>query len=265
MANELQLSAAASLSVYALIRDSHARIWDTVSLAFVTYVSGNYSRYPVTMTEQGAATGFYVGSFPATADGGQYTVDYKSRAGGSPAESDTTLSSVYFAWATTNTTTTPSGAAYCASGDVSARLSQFGLGLRTDDDPATVTDCIANAASDIDVRLLPIYSAAELLLSRWVHFASRALSVYYVCLRRNEPVPASVQAEYDKTMDELAALVAGQMTLPGAAKKNAQMRVSNTRYDLTRFPSQRIVRPQSTPASGLPTKRYDETSDAIVR
>lgn len=265
MASELQLDSVSGYNVYALIRNDVSKIYNGTE--YVTYATADYANYDVAMTEQGS-TGTFVGNFPSTSAGGEYTVTYKRRIGGSPAEGDTTLATATYVWNDTSeevTTTAPDGAEYCASGDVAARLSQWGLDLRVDDDPDTVDDCIENASSDIDLRLLPIYSAADIAASRWVHFACRALSVYYVCLRRNEPVPSSVQAEYDKTMLELEAIAVGQLTLPGAAKATSVIRVSNQTYDNTRFPAIRVSRPRSTPTNALPRRNVDELQDRIVR
>lgn len=266
MASELNVDTTSGLTVYALIRNSSSRIWDGSS--YVVYSTPDYTDYAVPMTEQGSS-GTYVGDFPSSSAAGQYSVTYKHQAGGTPDDGDSSIFVIVYNWLSTvavNTTTAPSGESYCASGDVGARLSQAGIELRTDDDPATITDCIANASSDIDLYLLPLYAAADIAENRFVHFACRALSVYYVCGRRNEPVPASVLVEYEKTMLQLEAIANGSLTLPSAAKlSGVQMRVSNNRYDNTRFPQIRVSRARSTPAGSVARRNYDDTEDRVVR
>lgn len=86
MANEIQGAFRTGRTVYALIRNQAGQIWN--GTAMVSYVSGNYSLYPVTMTEQGTS-GYYVGNFPTgiTAPG-VYNVIMKEQIGGSAAETD---------------------------------------------------------------------------------------------------------------------------------------------------------------------------------
>lgn len=255
MASELAISTAPDATVYALVRNASNQIWNGTT--FVTYATVDYATYDVAMAEQGTSSGYYVGDFPSSAASGQYTVTFKVQAGGSPAESDDEIVTNVYNWNSTSTditTTAPAGEEYCTDADVAARLSQWGLDLRVNDAPTMVNDCIENASSDIDLRLLPVYSAADIAESRWVHFACRALSVYYVCLRRNEPVPASVQEEYEKTMAELAAIADGTLTLPGAAKSTSGIQVSNQNFDNMLYPALRVNRARSTPSGQLPRR-----------
>lgn len=85
MANEIQFAfgIADRTNLYALVRNSAGQIWN--GSAFVTYATASFASYPIALTEQGTASGFYVGDF-ATA--GEYMVEIRQRAGGSPAESD---------------------------------------------------------------------------------------------------------------------------------------------------------------------------------
>ncbi len=86
MANEFQLSAPAysGETLYALRRNLAAQIWD--GAAFANYVTANYATYPITMTEQGTGSGYFVGTDPAPTVPG--TVVVKVQAGEAPAETD---------------------------------------------------------------------------------------------------------------------------------------------------------------------------------
>ena len=264
MASEIQLQTTADITVYGVLRNAAAQVWN--GSAFVTYSSGSYASYAIALTEQGTSSGFYVGDFPAAAPSGAYSVVFSSRAGATPAESDPEITTLYYSWTISDDqTTTPAGTSYCAEGDVSARLSAWGVELRVDDNTTAIFDCIANASSDIDMRLLPVYDAAAIAASRWVHFACRAIAVYYVCLRRNNPIPPSVQNEYEKTIQELNDMASGTLTLPGAAKATSGIAVSNVRFDNTRYPAMRVERPRSTPKGRLAPRRVDIGADRAVR
>lgn len=88
MAAELQVVNNSGTATYALVRNAVGQIWNGV--AFEAYVTANYANYPINLTEQGSASGYFTGSFPSTT-AGVYGIVYKTRAGGSPAESDATI------------------------------------------------------------------------------------------------------------------------------------------------------------------------------
>lgn len=96
MAGEIQRAhSATAATLYALVRNNVGQIWN--GSAFVSYVTANLGTYAVTMTEQGAASQFYAGTFPATS-AGIYTVSVFVRAGGSPAEGDVCAETVRISW-----------------------------------------------------------------------------------------------------------------------------------------------------------------------
>lgn len=106
MANELQYQGTSGETIYAIVRDVQARVWDGVGQQFVTYSSANFSRYPISLTEQGTS-GFFVGNFPASAPTGQYTATYSLRVGASPAETDPELITISYLWSNTSPPTAP--------------------------------------------------------------------------------------------------------------------------------------------------------------
>ena len=91
MANELQGSFTTGKVAYFLIRDRNAQIWSTVNGSLGTYNSSNYSGYVISAAEQGTASSFYIGNFPATAGPGDYGVIMKQQLGSNPAETDPTV------------------------------------------------------------------------------------------------------------------------------------------------------------------------------
>lgn len=85
MAGELQFPYVTGKTVYFLIRNSVGSIWN--GAAFEAYSTGSFTNYDIAATEQGTASGYYTGTFPATSLG-TYFVTAKEQAGGSPAETD---------------------------------------------------------------------------------------------------------------------------------------------------------------------------------
>lgn len=104
MASEIQAVATTGRTVYALIRNATGSVWN--GTAFVTYATASYSTFVVTMTEQGTASGFYAGTFPALiTTAGSYSIVVKVQSGGSPAEGDVTAAEGTFDWTGTAPTT----------------------------------------------------------------------------------------------------------------------------------------------------------------
>lgn len=91
MAGELQTNFDSGKTVYFLVRSASSTIWNTASAALEAYQTANYADYDIAATEQGSASGFYVGNFPAAAAPGVYSIVAKQQLGGSPAESDPTI------------------------------------------------------------------------------------------------------------------------------------------------------------------------------
>lgn len=103
MAGELQIAHATAKTVYAQIRSATGTIWNTAGTpAFESYNTSNIGDYDIALTEQGTASGYYVGTFPTgITTPGAYTVTYFERAGGSPAETDIKLGVEVIQWSGT--------------------------------------------------------------------------------------------------------------------------------------------------------------------
>lgn len=97
MAGELQVSYRTGKTVYVLIRSATGTIWNGTT--FVTYATADYGNYSVSLTEQGTASAFYVGTFPAgITTPGSYNLVAKERLGSSPDEADATIGTETFEW-----------------------------------------------------------------------------------------------------------------------------------------------------------------------
>lgn len=88
MAGEIQASFTTNVTVYVIIRNRVAQAWNTNTGAFETYQTTNYTNYAVSLTEQGTASAFYVGTFPPLIPPGTYSLVAKQQVNVGPAESD---------------------------------------------------------------------------------------------------------------------------------------------------------------------------------
>lgn len=136
---------------------------------------------------------------------------------------------------------------YCTWPDVTNRLSAAGAAFRVDDDPSTKTDVLESAAIEVNGYLQLRYGTTALAASNWVRFKTRDVAVYLLCLRRNHPVPKSVQARYDAAVEQMEQVAAGMLNLPDVAepKENAPV-LSNQRVTMWPFPRPQNVEGTST-------------------
>lgn len=86
MAGEIQVRATTGRTLYALVWNANGQVWNGAT--FEAYVTANLGNYDVALTEQGTASGKYLGTFP-TSTAGVYVLEAFDRAGASPAETDT--------------------------------------------------------------------------------------------------------------------------------------------------------------------------------
>lgn len=101
MASELGFAHDVSgVTVYARIRQvTDQKIWNTSGTpAFEVYATANVANYATVLTEQGTASAYYVGTFPASIADGLYHVAFHERAGASAAESDTLVGVQLYEW-----------------------------------------------------------------------------------------------------------------------------------------------------------------------
>lgn len=96
MAGEIQVSYVTTKTLYCLIRNRTGQIWNGTT--FETYATANYATYVVSLVEQGTASAFYVGTFPASIAGGVYSLIACVQAAGSPVETDRCVGNETFQW-----------------------------------------------------------------------------------------------------------------------------------------------------------------------
>ena len=97
MAAEVQVSyGTTGATLYFVVRNATGSIWN--GTAFETFVTANWGTYDVSLTEQGTASGYYVGNFPSTITAGIYNIVAKRQSGGSPLETDATVATGEINW-----------------------------------------------------------------------------------------------------------------------------------------------------------------------
>jgi hypothetical protein len=97
MAKEIQTGWLSGKTIYAILSNPTGSVWNTNTSAFEAYATANRTSYAITLTEQGTASGIYMGDVPSIPIG-QYGVIAYVQAGGSPNESDEFISSGNLDW-----------------------------------------------------------------------------------------------------------------------------------------------------------------------
>lgn len=110
-------------------------------------------------------------------------------------------------------------AVYCTASDVDARLGAAGADARTDDDPPVSEDLLDEASALADEYLTRNHDMTNAGSNRWVKHAVANVAAVLYCERRGNPVPASLQAKFDRVMESLKAILAGGRSVPGLARK----------------------------------------------
>lgn len=100
MSGEVQISYQTGQTLYFVTRDGQGRPWSTSggTGGFDTYLTASFPQYAISMSEQGVAGAYYVGSFPVNIPAGDYSVVAKQQAGGSPLETDRTVGNANVHW-----------------------------------------------------------------------------------------------------------------------------------------------------------------------
>jgi Mu-like prophage protein gp36 len=147
---------------------------------------------------------------------------------------------------------------YCTEADMQRLFSAAGVqsfgdheqtGAPVDD---VTDDCIDQATEEINLFCRQYYLAADLANSTLINRWCTVLSVYFLCQRRGNPVPESIQAEFERIMLYLERVRTGEMKLPDVPyAANLSPSFSNMTVD-RRFPASR-VRVEQRSSDGIPS------------
>ena len=156
---------------------------------------------------------------------------------------------------------------YCVEADVRRLFSAAGVlafsdhdqdGLSDDD---VIDDCIEQGSDEITLRLNHRYNPEDLQSTRLVTRWATVLAVYFLCYRRGNPVPESIDNEFHRLMDPdglLDRIAKGKDQLPGVSLRcDLRPTWSNLKVD-RRWPTSK-TRVSRVNSSDAPTDLTQDT------
>lgn len=150
--------------------------------------------------------------------------------------------------------------ALCESADVQLILSATGVSLRVDDDATATAWAIDEASQDIYGFALLQYEETDLNGSVWVEKMAARVAAWYLCARRGNAIPKSIQTIRDVAWKELERVELGQKHIPDAPKRKASVPVySQIRMRMRPFPRPQVEAQLSTGTAEGYTRFTDPT------
>lgn len=145
--------------------------------------------------------------------------------------------------------------AYCSLDDMQSLFSSAGVTAFADhdgdgqDDDGVTDHCINRATAEINQYLSRWHSATVLAASVLVNEWATVLAVVYLCRRRGNPVPESLQEDYAEIIATLKEAAAGSGLQGLAMRSDLRPTMSNLQVD-RRYPHStiRVTRENSTDA-----------------
>lgn len=164
---------------------------------------------------------------------------------------------------------------YTSRTEIQDLLSYSGVKLRLGDDGsdslssaelARVVNAVNIATAKCNLYLLERYDASHLNDSWIVHHWATVIAARWLCKRRGNPVPESIEDEYEEIIEELTAVKQGEMSLGDVPQREAdQPTWSNVtvddRYRVKRIRVQRPISEQSP--SAIPPHRHYPSDYAV--
>lgn len=146
---------------------------------------------------------------------------------------------------------------YCDEQDIRDILSEEGVDLRVDDDDdgavneteqLMITKALNQAAAKVNQYCVRFYTPAVLATSWTVHEWASNIAARELCKRRGNPVPTSIEKEYEDTIEDMKAVAAGEPIEDLVPRHQKGPRFSNGRVDTTYGVRKwRVQRPLSSP------------------
>lgn len=129
---------------------------------------------------------------------------------------------------------------YCTLQQIERRASAEAVELRTDDDAGAINACIVEATIEVNGYCERGYSIVALAASNWASQRCLDIAMWFLCSRRLEPVPTTVQQRYDRALKELDEVSKGTRQISDAPQRKAGIpRLSN--QTVKRYPHPHIV------------------------
>lgn len=151
MSGELFIENITGLYAYGIIRNPSRRAWN--GSQFEAFTSGNYSLYPVLVTEDGSSAA-YGGDFPIgiTTAGTYHIVYYTADTPGVPTEGDRIIGSQDIDWSGTDVVITP--AAIPGASDGADFYAYVRRALKRTDKETEVFDALKDTIDEMRLRLI---------------------------------------------------------------------------------------------------------------
>jgi len=157
---------------------------------------------------------------------------------------------------------------YCTEADMNRYLSANAVIDFADHDEdntadtGVTDDCINQATEELDLFLTERYAQAELQTSTIVNRWATVIACRFLCQRRGNVVPDSMETEWERIQGHLEAIAADRRSLPGIALRDQMIpTMSNLAIDQRyRRNKSRVTRTNSSTApSKLPRDftKYD--------
>jgi phage gp36-like protein len=136
---------------------------------------------------------------------------------------------------------------YTTSDKVTRFMGSLGVSLRSDDDHTAMNEAITDASVDVFQYCGLRYTDTQLAASAWVEQKAKIIAAWHFCCRRLNPVPSNLQAMYEKIIEQLERVQAGQQRIADIrARKEDVPVLSNQGVTLRPFPRVVTVPSQST-------------------
>lgn len=153
--------------------------------------------------------------------------------------------------------------AYTSEARIVRLVGQLGTDLRLDDlgdDTAAVQDAVDAGTAELDFYLQR-YLQAEIAASEWAQLHATWFAVRFLCRRRLNDVPKSVQDECDERKKQLQLILEGKVPAPRLAHTRRPCAVTGYTADLRRYNNQiRVDKNRSTGVAGDLPRSSDPTS-----
>lgn len=127
-------------------------------------------------------------------------------------------------------------------------------------DTDVIDDAVNQATEEISLTAGQRYATANLAASNLIRRWATTLACCFMFTNRGNPVPMSLQAEFDRIMDRLEQLRSGSMTLTGVALIG-DLRPCMSNRTVDRRYATRTVRVQKRNSTDAPSKlsrHYDQ-------
>lgn len=148
---------------------------------------------------------------------------------------------------------------YTSQAAVEDLLSSEGVSLRLDDDQSgavaageldrLTTHAVNYATAEVNMRVGGRYAPAQLAESWVVYEWATVIAARWLCARRANPVPTTIQDAFDKALEDMLLVQERKLSLNDIAERAApQPTLSNMTLDSRyRVKQLRVQRPLSTP------------------